>query len=118
MTAFGVVERNLLHFFFFFYNFIDWRSCSAAVLDIVNCILYIPLLILFTHTQDKTISSLKKKNQELEKLRFVLDFQLNELKKQTEPQQDDINEKKERIQKVSVYLRGYIPFSLKYSKKQ
>lgn len=87
-------------------------------MDIVNCILYIPLVILFTHTQDKTISSLKKKNQELEKLRFVLDFQLNELKKQTEPQQDDINEKKERIQKVSVYLRGYIPFSLKYSKKQ
>ncbi|XP_070759353.1 cilia- and flagella-associated protein 57 isoform X2 [Enoplosus armatus] len=47
--------------------------------------------------KDKTISSLKKKNQELEKLKFVLDFQLNELKKQTEPQQDDINGKKERI---------------------
>lgn len=52
--------------------------------------------------QDKTISSLKKKNQELEKLKFVLDFQLDELKKQTEPQQDDINEKKEQIHQVCV----------------
>uniref|UniRef100_A0A3P8WGP1 Cilia and flagella associated protein 57 n=1 Tax=Cynoglossus semilaevis TaxID=244447 RepID=A0A3P8WGP1_CYNSE len=47
--------------------------------------------------QDKTIASLKKKNQELEKLKFVLDFHCTELKKQIEPQQDEINEKKERI---------------------
>ena len=53
-----------------------------------------------SHIQDQTISSLKKKNQELEKLKFVLDVQLNELKKQTEPQQDDINEKKEQIHQV------------------
>lgn len=52
--------------------------------------------------QDRTISGLKRKNQELEKLRFVLDFQLNELKKQTEPQQDNIKGKKERIHQVCV----------------
>lgn len=52
--------------------------------------------------QDKTISNLKKKNQELEKLRFVLDFQLNDLKKQIEPQHDQISEKTERIHQVCV----------------
>lgn len=52
--------------------------------------------------QDKTISNLKKKNQELEKLKFVLDFQLNDLKKQIEPQNDQISEKKERIHQVCV----------------
>lgn len=56
----------------------------------------------FVPAQDKTISGLKKKNQELEKLKFVLDFQLSELKKRTEPQQDEIGEKKERIQQVCV----------------
>lgn len=50
--------------------------------------------------QDRTIAGLKKKNQELEKLRFVLDFQKNELEKQVEPQRDDISEKKERIHLV------------------
>ncbi|KAF1391148.1 hypothetical protein PFLUV_G00038910 [Perca fluviatilis] len=54
--------------------------------------------------KDKTISGLKKKNQELEKLKFVLDFQLNELKKQTEPQQDDIAEKKDRIHQLEEEL--------------
>jgi len=57
-------------------------------------------------TQDNTISGLKKKNQELEKLKFVLECQLNELKKQIEPQQDDINEKKERIHQVCVCLKA------------
>ncbi|KAM7402726.1 hypothetical protein PAMP_017940 [Pampus punctatissimus] len=54
--------------------------------------------------KDKTISGLKRKNQELEKLKFVLDFQLNEMKKQTEPQQDNINEKKERIHQLEEEL--------------
>ncbi|XP_029007881.1 cilia- and flagella-associated protein 57 [Betta splendens] len=47
--------------------------------------------------KDRTIAGLKKKNQELEKLRFVLDFQKNDLEKQVEPQRDDISKKKERI---------------------
>ncbi|XP_033939843.1 cilia- and flagella-associated protein 57 isoform X1 [Pseudochaenichthys georgianus] len=54
--------------------------------------------------KDKTICSLKKKNQELEKLKFVLDFQLNEMKSQTEPQQEDIVEKKERIHQLQEEL--------------
>uniref|UniRef100_A0A3B5B8N2 Cilia and flagella associated protein 57 n=1 Tax=Stegastes partitus TaxID=144197 RepID=A0A3B5B8N2_9TELE len=53
--------------------------------------------------KDNTISGLKKKNQELEKLKFVLEFQLSELKKQTEPQRDDIEEKKERIRQEALF---------------
>uniref|UniRef100_A0A673AT46 Cilia and flagella associated protein 57 n=1 Tax=Sphaeramia orbicularis TaxID=375764 RepID=A0A673AT46_9TELE len=58
--------------------------------------------------QDKVnemrVSDLKKKNMELEKLKFVLDFQLNELKNKIEPQQDDISEMKERIQQLEEEL--------------
>lgn len=38
---------------------------------------------------------------ELEKLKFISDIQVNELKKQIEPQQDDLKEKRERIRQVS-----------------
>ncbi len=55
-----------------------------------------------SHLQDKTICSLKKKNQELEKLKFVSDFQLNQLRKETELQHDDIHEKKEQLHQVCV----------------
>lgn len=51
-------------------------------------------------SQDHIISCLKRKNQELEKLKFVLEFQLNELKQKTEPLQYDISVKKERISQV------------------
>lgn len=37
---------------------------------------------------------------ELEKLKFISDIQVNELKKQIEPQQDDLKEKRERIRQV------------------
>lgn len=54
--------------------------------------------------QDNTISNLKKKNQDLEKLRFVLDCQLEDLRKQIEPQQEDVRKKKEHIQQVCAPL--------------
>lgn len=53
-------------------------------------------------TQENTISNLKKKNQDLGKLRFVLDCQLDDLRKQVEPQQEDISRKKGHIQQVCV----------------
>ena len=34
---------------------------------------------------------MKKKNQELEKFKFVLDYKIKELKKQIEPREQDIN---------------------------
>ncbi|KAM3621734.1 uncharacterized protein V6R79_015290 [Siganus canaliculatus] len=54
--------------------------------------------------KDRTISSLKKKNQELEKLKFVLDFQFNALKKEMEPQRDDLNQQKEQIHQLKEEL--------------
>ncbi|TNN79622.1 Cilia- and flagella-associated protein 57 [Liparis tanakae] len=54
--------------------------------------------------KDETIGSLKKKNQELEKLKFILDFQLSELNNKTETQQDDVNEKKQQINQLKEEL--------------
>lgn len=43
---------------------------------------------------------MKKKNQELEKFKFVLDYKIKELKKQIEPRENDIKAMKEQIQEV------------------
>ena len=43
---------------------------------------------------------MKKKNQELEKFKFVLDYKIKELKKQIEPREADIKAMKEQIQEV------------------
>jgi len=45
---------------------------------------------------------LKKKNQELEKFKFVLDYKVKELRKQIEPRENDIKSMKDQIQEVSV----------------
>ena len=54
-----------------------------------------------SHFQEKRIYDLKKKNQELEKFKFVLDYKIKELKKQIEPRENDIKNMKEQIQEVS-----------------
>ncbi|VDP69333.1 unnamed protein product [Schistosoma curassoni] len=51
--------------------------------------------------REKRILDLKKKNQELEKFKYVLDYKINELKKQIEPRENDIKTYKEQIQDVS-----------------
>ena len=56
--------------------------------------------------QEKRIYDLKKKNQELEKFKFVLDYKIKELKKQIEPRESDINNMKEQIQEVSSCLNA------------
>ena len=52
--------------------------------------------------QDKEnrIYDLKKKNQELEKFKFVLDYKIRELKKQIEPREKDIVDMKVQIGQV------------------
>lgn len=57
-------------------------------------------LNLFCVLQEKRIYDLKKKNQELEKFKFVLDYKIKELKKQIEPRENDIKNMKEQIQEV------------------
>lgn len=50
--------------------------------------------------QDQTISGLKRKNQDLEKLKFVLEFQLNDLKDQTDLIQQEKVTTRERTHQV------------------
>lgn len=54
--------------------------------------------------QEKRIYDLKKKNQELEKFKFVLDYKIKELKKQIEPRENEIKVMKEQIQEVRSHL--------------
>ena len=55
-------------------------------------------------SQEKRIYDLKKKNQELEKFKFVLDYKIKELRKQMEPRENEIKSKKEQISKASVTI--------------
>lgn len=50
--------------------------------------------------QEKRIYELKRKNQELEKFKFVLDYKIKELKKQIEPRELEIKDMKEQITNV------------------
>ncbi len=56
------------------------------------------------HVQEKRIYDLKKKNQELEKFKFVLDYKIKELRRQMEPRENEIKRMKEQIKKVSVVM--------------
>lgn len=73
-----------------------------AILDLtVSAVHYkIQLKSCLSHVQEKRIYDLKKKNQELEKFKFVLDYKIKELKKQIEPRENDIKAMKEQIQEV------------------
>lgn len=57
--------------------------------------------------KEKRIYDLKKKNQELEKFKFVLDYKIKELKKQIEPREVEIMEMKEQIKKMDQELERY-----------
>lgn len=52
------------------------------------------------HIQDRErkVYDLKKRNQELEKYKFVLDFRIKELKEQVEPRESHIAEMSHQIQ--------------------
>lgn len=58
---------------------------------------YVDFLLL---PQEKRIYDLKKKNQELEKFKFVLDYKIKELRKQMEPRENEIKRMKDQIEKV------------------
>lgn len=63
----------------------------------------------FCLLQEKRIYDLKKKNQELEKFKFVLDYKIKELKKQIEPRENDIKAMKEQIQEVTCHYKTCTP---------
>ena len=50
---------------------------------------------------------LKKKNQELDKFKFVLDYKIRELKQQIEPRQLEINNMREKIKDMDEELAKY-----------
>jgi cilia- and flagella-associated protein 57 len=46
---------------------------------------------------------LKKKNQELEKFKFVLDYKIKELKRQIEPRENEIADMRTQVLAPSVF---------------
>jgi WD40 repeat protein len=57
--------------------------------------------------KEKRIYELKKKNQELDKFKFVLDFKIRELKRQVEPRQLEIQGMKDQIKDMDLELEKY-----------
>jgi chromosome segregation ATPase len=57
--------------------------------------------------KEKRIFDLKKKNQELEKFRFVLDYKIKELKLQIAPREHEIATMKKQIEEMNIELEQY-----------
>lgn len=62
--------------------------------------------------QEKRIYDLKKKNQELEKFKFVLDYKIKELRRQMEPRENEIKRMKEQIRKARFPTLAYKVYTL------
>ncbi len=57
--------------------------------------------------KEKKIYQLKKKNQELEKFKFVLDYKIKDLNRQIEPRENEITDMKENITEMDHELEQY-----------
>jgi uncharacterized coiled-coil DUF342 family protein len=57
--------------------------------------------------KEKSIYQLKKKNQELEKFKFVLDYKIKDLNRQIEPRENEITDMKENITEMDHELEQY-----------
>jgi peptidoglycan hydrolase CwlO-like protein len=68
--------------------------------------MYETINVIILSRQEKRIYDLKKKNQELEKFKFVLDYKITELKKQIE-RENDIKNMKEQIQEMESELERF-----------
>jgi len=66
--------------------------------------------------REQRMYDLKKKNQELEKFRFVLDYKIKELKLQIAPRESEINTMREQIgemdQELSLYNKSNLALAL------
>ena len=58
--------------------------------------------------KENRIFDLKKKNQELEKFKFVLDYRIRELKKKIEPREMEISEMKKQMKDMDSELELYV----------
>ena len=56
---------------------------------------------------ERAIYDLKKDNQELEKFKFVLDYQIKELKRQIEPRENEIADMKEQVASMDIQLEMF-----------
>ncbi|XP_065185398.1 cilia- and flagella-associated protein 57-like [Sycon ciliatum] len=57
--------------------------------------------------KERQIVDIRKKNQELEKFKFVLDFKIKELKRQIEPRDATIARKESKINRMTAELSAY-----------
>lgn len=60
--------------------------------------------------KERRIYDLKKKNQELEKFKFVLDFKIKELKSLIEPKEEEIEQYKEQVKEMDLELQQSLQF--------
>jgi predicted nucleic acid-binding Zn-ribbon protein len=67
--------------------------------------------------KDKRISDLRKKNTELEKFKFVLEYKIVELRKQIEPKEKDIETLKSQIEVGVIITRKARILTNKYNRK-
>src|SRR3546814_19519978 len=57
--------------------------------------------------KERKIFDLKKKNQELEKFKFVLDYKIKELKQQIAPREAEIGTLRQQIEEMDMELEQY-----------
>ncbi len=62
--------------------------------------------------KEKRIFELKKRNQELEKWKFVLDYRIKDLKRQIEPRENDITRMRGEIKQKDLVRRSYVKMFL------
>ena len=55
--------------------------------------------------KERRVYDLKKKNQELEKFKFVLDYKIQELKGLIDPKEEEIEQYKEQVQEMDLELQ-------------
>jgi len=83
------------------------RQIEALEQDVANLRSHIRDRDATIGEREKRIYELKKKNQELEKFKFVLDYKIKELKAQVEPREVEITALKQQVKEVDTELEAY-----------
>ncbi|KAL3688584.1 hypothetical protein R1sor_014893 [Riccia sorocarpa] len=67
--------------------------------------------------KEKRIYDMKRKNLELEKFKFVLDFKIKDLSDQIEPREAELQDAKDQIRKMEIELERWLDFAENSIKK-